>query len=135
MVLNALWPECCREAGATVRCNVRLRDMNVAVSITDMCSLHCGPLSHLANADKFNGAVLVKARADKERSVLRNWQKQNIRATKQANLSKRASRKTSCTDGTPGVWHWPAVEQRKTLRNPVLQSTQALRSTDESTRL
>ena len=29
----------CREAGATVRCNVRLRDMNVAVSATDMRSI------------------------------------------------------------------------------------------------
>ena len=29
----------CREAGATVRCNVRLRDMNVAVSATDTRSI------------------------------------------------------------------------------------------------
>ena len=81
----------CREAGATVRCNVRLRDMNVVVSATDMRSIEVWaiglPLHHGAqlavditlrsaltsashacpSAATIDGAVLVKARADKER--------------------------------------------------------------------
>ena len=81
----------CREAGATVRCNVHLRDMNVAVSATDMRSIEVLatglPLHHGAqlavditlrtaltsashacpSAATIDGAVLVKARADKER--------------------------------------------------------------------
>ena len=81
----------CREAGATVRCNVRLRDMNVAVSVTYMRSIEVLatglPLHHGAqlvvditlrsaltsashactSAATIDGAVLVKARADKER--------------------------------------------------------------------
>ena len=76
----------CREAGATVRCNVRLRDMNVAVPATDMRSIEVLatglPLHHgtqlavditmrcaltstsqaCPNAAIENGAVLVKAR-------------------------------------------------------------------------
>ena len=71
-----------QEVGATVRCNVRLRDMNVAVSATDMRSIEVlttGLLSitvpnslwtsrHACpNAATIDGAVLVKARVDKER--------------------------------------------------------------------
>ena len=77
----------CKEAGATVRCNVRLRDMNVVVSTTDIRSIEVLatglPLHHGAqlavditlrsashacpSAATVDGAVLVKARADKER--------------------------------------------------------------------
>ena len=77
LALNALWR---REAGATVRCDVRLRDMNVAVSATDMRSIEVlsavditlrsalTSASHaFPSAATIDGAVLVKARADKER--------------------------------------------------------------------
>ena len=81
----------CREAGATVRCNARLRDMNVAVSSTDDRAIevlasglpyHHGAqlavditlrsvLTRCGNAcnqaDRVDGVVLARARLEKER--------------------------------------------------------------------
>ena len=80
----------CREAGATVRCNVKLRDMNVRVHATDERSIEvlasglamnhgaqlavditlrsavtaCGRAC--PNAATVDGAVLTRARRDKE---------------------------------------------------------------------
>ena len=75
----------CREAGATVRFNTRLREMNVAVSANDERSIEvlasglplhhgaqlavaltCGGNAHPQVAST-NGVVLTRARADKER--------------------------------------------------------------------
>ena len=93
---RALGPErslarVCREAGASVRCNTKLRDMNVAVSAMDERSIEVLasglPLFHgaqlaidvtlrspltaqgmaCAGAAQTNGAVLHRARRDKER--------------------------------------------------------------------
>ena len=83
-------PRVCREAGATVRCNAELRDMNVRVHATDEWSMedlalglamnHGAQLtvditlrsavtangSACPNAAKVDGAVLTTARLDKE---------------------------------------------------------------------
>ena len=67
----------CREAGATVRFNTRLREMNVlgcllhhgvqlAVDVTFRCALTCGGNAH-PQAASTNGAVLTRFREDKER--------------------------------------------------------------------
>ena len=81
----------CREAGATVRCNAKLRDMNVVVSASDERSIevfgsnlpfhrgtqlaidvtlrsalpNCG--NTIPGAARENGAALARARPDKER--------------------------------------------------------------------
>ena len=88
---NERWRESAGEAGATVRCNCRLRDMNVTVRADDervLEVLASGlPLHHGAqlavditlrsaltsaglpspNAAHVNGAALARARRDKER--------------------------------------------------------------------
>ena len=70
----------CREAGALVRCNVKLRDMNVTVPATDereveevasgLLLQHGAQLASFGtactNAVGANGAVLEKARRDEE---------------------------------------------------------------------
>ena len=71
-----------REAGATVRCNVKLRDMDIAVSAQDERAIevlalglplhHGAQLAvevtlHTPNAAAEDGAMCSRARADKER--------------------------------------------------------------------
>ena len=64
----------CREAGATVWCNVKLREMNVEVAATDERETIRPPLlsaltrcgSACDQADRVNGIVASRARQDKE---------------------------------------------------------------------
>ena len=87
----------CREAGATVRTNNKLCDMNVAISASDAREkevLASGlPMHHGAqlavditmrsaltangsacpNAAHTDGAVLLRARSDKEGSITSSW--------------------------------------------------------------
>ena len=62
----------CREAGATVRCNAKLRDMNLTVSANDEHGHRSSgaPLLRTGrhSAARVDGAVCTRAREDKERT-------------------------------------------------------------------